>query len=77
MHVEIQYPEAYDLLRDLMRELPIEKQDSFAGRVDRVCRELHHPSLGGTIVVSVGSDSTCEPPIAGSDVVLPLEGAKV
>lgn len=77
MLIEIQFPEASECLHELLRELPPDRQSALAGKVDRLASALHHPTLGGSVVLSVGLDGTLEPSGGLRGVVLPLERTEV
>jgi hypothetical protein len=78
MLIEIKYVEASELLWDMFRELPESVQKRFSERVNKVSSVLDQPSLGFShIVGTVGSDRTCEPPVRGGSIVLPLQRAEV
>ncbi len=62
MLIDIQFSEASELLWDLFHALPEDAKPQFAKSVDRVASVLHHPSVDGSVVFSVGPDSTREPP---------------
>lgn len=78
MLIEVQYPEASELLWELFRELPEDVKPRFSERVNKVSSALDHPSLGfSDVVATVGGDRTCEPPVSSRSVVLPLQGPEV
>jgi hypothetical protein len=77
MLIEIQFPEASECLRQLLNELPSDRRAAMAGKVDRIASELHHPTLGGAVVLSVGLDGTLEASSGLRGVVLPLERTEV
>ncbi|MDE2102179.1 MAG: hypothetical protein KGL39_33345 [Patescibacteria group bacterium] len=59
MVIDVQFEEASDLLWELLRALPEEKQATFASRVNRVSSALHHPqSLDADVVVAFSPRQT-------------------
>lgn len=60
MLINIQFEEAEKLLRELLRELPEDKQEQYAQRVDRIASKLHHPNLDGFVVFTFGGDGALE-----------------
>jgi len=77
MLIEIQFPEASECLHELLRELPSDRQAALVGKVDRLASMLHHPTLGGSVVLSVSLDGALEPSRGLRGVVLPLERTEV
>lgn len=51
MLFDIQFPEASDLLREMLNLLPSEERLRLAPRVDRVASHLFHPESGGGVVI--------------------------
>jgi hypothetical protein len=52
MILNIQYPEAADLLWSLYRELPEGKQREYAERVDLISSNLRHPHPDGKVILA-------------------------
>lgn len=77
MQIELQYPQAAELLMDMLNCMTNDQQDRFRQRVSDVSSQLHHPSSGGAVVLTIGGDCAHEPPITFGSVVAPLERAEV
>lgn len=77
MLINIQFKEADELLRELLREVPDNRCAAFAKRVNRVASELYHPDLSGAVLVPVSGDDAHKSTTPLTGIVLPLERAEV
>jgi hypothetical protein len=77
MTLDVQYPEAAELLWSLFRELPEEKRRLYAKQVDRVASTLHHPPSDADVAATISSDGGDEFTVTPDRVVLPVERSEV
>ena len=58
MMINVQVPEAAELIWELFKMLPKEKQPLFAAKCDSIASLLEHPNLDGAVVLTVSGNGT-------------------
>jgi hypothetical protein len=76
MIINIQVPDAANLLYAMLNEIPPEKQDIYASRVNAVASFFQHPNLDDRVIFTLSSDSTLNDKIFAFSDALALESVR-